>query len=214
MSYAQPAQSRRTLTGLVIVVLLHVVMIYALVHGLARKIVEIVQAPLETKIVEEIKPPPPDKPPPPPPPRLAAPPPPFIPPPEIQIQAPQLAPTITAVTSVQPTVPIPPPSAPVASAPVASAPVRTSAVVDARACEKPPYPPASLRANEIGVVKLSFLIDTNGQVLESKVVGSSGFRRLDEAARSGLALCKFRPATLDGKPERTWSAIEYEWKIQ
>ena len=190
-------------------VLLHVVMIYALVHGLARKIVEIVQAPLETKIVEEIKPPPPDKPPPPPPPRLAAPPPPFIPPPEIQIQAPQLAPTITAVTTVQPTVPIPPPSAP-----VASAPVRTSAVVDARACEKPPYPPASLRANETGVVKLSFLIDTNGRVLESKVAGSSGFRRLDEAARSGLALCKFRPATLDGKPERTWSAIEYEWKIE
>ena len=145
-------------------------MIYALVHGLARKIIEVVQPPLETKIVEEIKPPPPDKPPPPPPPRLAAPPPPFIPPPEIQIQAPPTAPTITAVTSVVPTVPIPPPSRSVAVA-------RTPAVVDARACEKPPYPPAALRAGEIGIVKLSFLIDSDGRVLESKVEGSSTRRQ-------------------------------------
>lgn len=207
MSYAQPAQSRRQLPGLVAVVLLHVVMIYALVHGLARKIIEVVQPPLETKIVEEIKPPPPDKPPPPPPPRLAAPPPPYIPPPEIQIQAPPTAPTITAVTSVVPTVPVPPPSRSVAVA-------RTPAVVDARACEKPPYPPAALRAGEIGIVKLSFLIDSDGRVLESKVEGTSGSRRLDEAARNGLALCKFKPATLDGKPERTWAKIEYEWKIE
>ena len=211
MSYAQPAQSGRRLPGLVIVVLLHVVMIYALVYGLARKIVEVVSQPLETKIVEEIKPPPPDKPPPPPPPRLTAPPPPYIPPPEITLQAPPTAPTITAVTAVKPAAPVPPPGRPVVQAP---APVRTQAVVDAKACEKPPYPPASLRASEIGIVQLSFLIDTDGKVLESKIHRSSGFRRLDEAARNGLGLCKFKPATLDGKPERSWARIEYEWKIE
>src|SRR6267378_8023661 len=110
MSYAQPRSSSRRVTGLVVTVALHIVLIYALIHGLARKIVEIVTPPLETKIIEEIKPPP-DKPPPPPP-KLATPPPPFIPPPEVQIQVPvQLPPTITAVVPTPPSVPIPPPAA-------------------------------------------------------------------------------------------------------
>src|SRR5438094_10581317 len=144
MSYAHPRSSSRRLTGVVVTVALHVVLIYALIHGLARKIVEIVAPPLETKIIEEIKAPQPEKPPPPPP-KLATPPPPFIPPPEINIQVPvQPAPTITAVVQTPPAVPIPPPAAPAQ---------RTAAVVDARGCEKPPYPAASLRANERGIVE-------------------------------------------------------------
>ncbi len=218
MSYAEPHDSGRRLSGLLLVVALHVVVVYALVHGLARKIVEVVRNPLETKIVEEIKPPPPDKPPPPPPPKLAAPPPPYIPPPEISIQVPQTAPTITAVTKVRPPEPPPPPAKPAPPAPPPPpkphVPVRTAPVVDAAACDKPPYPSAALRANESGVVLLSFLIDVNGSVLESRVERSSGYRRLDEAARNGLSLCKFRPATVDGKPIRDWGRIEYEWKIQ
>src|SRR2546427_4756141 len=82
MSYAQPQSSSKRLTALVAVGIFHVILIYALIHGLARKIVEVVRAPLETKIIEEIKRPPPEQPPPPPPPpKLATPPPPFIPPP-------------------------------------------------------------------------------------------------------------------------------------
>ena len=217
MNYAERSESGRRMTGLMFVLLLHVVVIYALVHGLARKIVDVVRNPLETKIVEEVKPPP-DKPPPPPPPKLAQPPPPFIPPPEVNIQVPQTAPTITAVTPVKPVEPVPPPAAPPAPpAPPAApprVPVRVGAVVLGRDCEKPAYPAASLRGNETGTVLLNFLIDLNGQVLESKVERSSGHRRLDEAARAGLSLCKFKPATVDGKPEKTWSRIEYEWRIE
>jgi protein TonB len=207
MSYADPRNPGRRLTSLVAVGVFHVVLIYALIHGLARKIVEVVRAPLETKIIEEIKRPPQEQqPPPPPPPKLTTPPPPFIPPPEVQIQVPvQLPPTITAVVPTPPAVALPPPGV---------APVRTPAVVDARGCAKPPYPPASLRANETGIVSLNFLIDVDGRVLESKVQRSSGFKRLDEAARAGLGLCKFQPATVDGRPERTWSRIDYEWKIE
>src|SRR6266480_2462238 len=152
MSYAHPKSSSRPVIALVAVGIFHVVLIYALIHGLARKIVEVVRAPLETKIIEEVKRPPPEQPPPPPPPpRLATPPPPFIPPPEVQVQVPvQLPPTITAVVPTPPAVALPPPGV---------APVRTPAVVDARGCPKPPYPPASLRANETGLVTLTFLID-------------------------------------------------------
>ena len=215
MSYAEPRDSGKRLTGLVVVVILHLILGYALVQGLARKIIEVVRQPLETKIVEEVKPPPPDKPPPPPPPKLATPPPPYIPPPEVQVQVPVTTPTITAVTAVKPTEPVPPPAAPAAPAPEKPrAPVKTAAVVDARACEKPSYPAAALRANETGVVQLNFLIDVDGSVLESNVARSSGSRRLDEAARQGLSLCKFKPGTTDGKPEKSWARIEYQWKIE
>src|SRR5207302_3524791 len=208
MSYAHPKSSSRPVIALVAVGIFHVVLIYALIHGLARKIVEVVRAPLETKIIEEVKRPPPEQPPPPPhPPGRATRPPPFIPPPEVQIQVPvQLPPTITAVVPTPPAVPIPPPPAP--------AQQRTAAVVDARGCEKPPYPAASLRANERGIVRLNFLIDVDGKVLESKVERSSGYRRLDEAARAALGACRFRPATVDGRPERAWARIDYDWKIE
>jgi protein TonB len=193
MSYAVQRDSSRRLAGLAVVVAFHAALIYALVYGLARQIVAVVSQPLETKIIEEIKAPPADKPPPPPPPKLATPPPPYIPPPEVQVQASVSGPTITAVTSE---------------------PVRTAAVVDANTCEKPSYPAASLRANEVGTVRLSFLINTDGKVLDSKVERSSGSRRLDQAARAGLSLCKFKPATVNGKPERTWGRIDYVWKIE
>src|SRR5712691_7116254 len=159
MSYAHPKSSSRPVIALVAVGIFHVVLIYALIHGLARKIVEVVRAPLETKIIEEVKRPPPEQPPPPPPPppKLATPPPPFIPPPEVQIQVPvQLPPTITAVVPTPPSVAVPPPGVP--------APVRTPAVVDARGCPKPAYPAASIRANEAGLVTLTFLIDRKSVV--------------------------------------------------
>jgi protein TonB len=206
MSYAHPHSSSRRVTGLVVTVALHIVLIYALIHGLARKIVEVVAPPLETKIIAEVKPPQPEKPPPPPP-KLETPPPPFIPPPEVNIQIPvQQAPTITAVT------PTPPPPAPAPMVP--TAPVRTGAVVLASSCDKPDYPMASRRANETGTVLLSFLIDTSGKVIESKVERSSGHMRLDEAARAGLALCKFRPATVNGVPTQAWARIEYVWRLE
>lgn len=209
MSYAEPHDSSRRLTGFVVVVILHVVLIYALINGLARKIVEVVQAPLETKILEEIKPPI-DKPPPPPPPKLAAPPPPFIPAPEVRIDTPpQQTNTITAVSSAKPVAeaPMPRPS------PVMAAPARTAAVVDSRNCSKPEYPPASIRGREEGLVVLQFLIGADGTAIESKIERTSGFRRLDEAARNALSLCKFKPGTESGKPVQSWARIEYSWKL-
>ena len=109
MSYAGPRDSGKRLTGLVVVVVFHVVLGYALVEGLARRIVEVVRAPLETKIVEEVKPAPPEKPPPPTP-KLSTPLLPYIPPPEVQVQMPVWAPAITAVgfgTIVTGPIPVP-----------------------------------------------------------------------------------------------------------
>lgn len=111
-------------TGLVVVVLLHVLIGWVLASGLARKAVEIVRKPVEARLIqEEIAPPPP---PPPPPkverikdvPKVQAPPPPaYVPPPEVVTAAP--APVIQAVQSVAP-VPAPvvaPPAPPAPPAP-------------------------------------------------------------------------------------------------
>lgn len=93
-------------------------------------------------------------------------------------------------------------------------PKRTAAVVDADACAKPRYPRASLRDEESGTVTLAFLIGTDGLVQDSRVERSSGHPRLDEAARQALALCRFRPATADGRPEASWARLKYVWRIE
>jgi periplasmic protein TonB len=123
------ADPRRHLTGIAVVIAFHAFIVYALVTGLAKKVVEVVRAPIETKVIEEIKKPPP---PPeiviPPPPKLEAPPPPFIPPPEVQVNAPPPpAPTITAVTATPPPAPVviapaPPPVVAAAPAPAPAPP--------------------------------------------------------------------------------------------
>ena len=71
----------RHLIGFGIVVALHVLLGWALVTGLAQRMIEVIKAPIETKIIEEVKPP--EPPPPenlPPPPKFAPPPPSFVPP--------------------------------------------------------------------------------------------------------------------------------------
>lgn len=211
----------RKLWGVAFVILVHVLIVYALLTGLARKVVEVVRQPVEAKIIEEPKPPVmKDLPPPPPQPKLAAPPPPpFIPPPEVRVQTPPPPNAITAVTNTKPETPVMPAPQPAAPAPAhqpqvaAAAPVRTSAVVDANNCEKPEYPRRSQRLGEEGTVVLAFLIGTDGKVMDAKVERSSGSRELDKAALNGLSLCKFRPATVDGKPVQSWEKLAYEWKL-
>ncbi|HET9024451.1 MAG TPA: energy transducer TonB, partial [Burkholderiaceae bacterium] len=62
MDFAQQQRDpTRHLIGISAVVLLHVLVVWALVSGLARKVVEVVKGPIEVKVIEEIikKPPPP-----------------------------------------------------------------------------------------------------------------------------------------------------------
>ncbi|MBV2234996.1 MAG: energy transducer TonB [Sterolibacterium sp.] len=202
------------LVGFGIVVLLHVVTAYALMSGLARKVVEVVKAPIETKIIEETQKTPEVDEPPPPPPKLAPPPPPYIPPPEVNIAVqPTTAPSnaITVVTTEKPKEAPPPPQP---AAPPKPA-VRTAPVIDAaRSCEKPEYPAASKRMEEEGTVTLNFLIDVDGKVIDSRVEKSSGYARLDQAARTALGKCKFKPGTVDGKPEQSWASIKYTWQLE
>ncbi len=213
MDYAQQQRSPgKHLIGFSLVVLLHVVIIYALVNGLARKIVDVIKPPVETKIVEEHKPPPPPEAPPPPPPKLEIPPPPFIPPPEIQIAAPpQVAPTITTTTKAPPPVQTIVPAKP---APVARP--GTPASLDRGHCPtpEPTYPMASRRNQETGTLTLRIFVNADGTPSKAEVASSSGHARLDEAAKNWIMTCPFKASTADGKPQAGWATQVYTFTLR
>ncbi len=134
MNFAQENNGSSRFTGFGIVVLIHVFLAWAIASGLAKKVVEKVTGPIETKVVEEVKPPPP---PPekvvPPPPDLKAPPPPFVPVPEVQITAPAPpAPVMQTTSNPPPTNVVAPTPAPAPPAP----PARPSKITAAMVCTK------------------------------------------------------------------------------
>jgi protein TonB len=209
----------KNFTGITIVVLLHILVAYGIVTGLGKRLVAKMVAPVETKIIEEVKPPPPKElPPPPPPPEMKAPPPPFIPPVEVNVQQPPPPNnTIANATNVKPAtteIQKAPPAPPAAPPGPAKTGVRTAAVVDFSTCAKPEWPKSSLRNEETGTVQLSFLIAADGHVAEGKVVKSSGFRDLDKAAIAGITKCRFKPATEDGVPKEGWQQMQYVWTLE
>jgi len=86
------------------------------------------------------------------------------------------------------------------------------ASVDLAKC-KAEYPKASLMNEEQGTVSMSFLVAADGNVVESKLDKSSGFKNLDKAAMKALSSCKFKPGTKDGAPAQTWAKVDYAWKL-
>lgn len=87
------------------------------------------------------------------------------------------------------------------------------AIVDFGSCAKPVYPADAVKTGRTGTVTLGFLIDTDGTVVESKVERTSGHADLDEAARDGIKLCKFLPATERGQYVKEWMQMKYVWTL-
>lgn len=224
------ATSRRKLMGLGGVVVLHLLLFWAIQSGLTRAVLQKMPNVVQAILLEErpaeppapaapVPPPaPPSKPQPAPP---TPPPPAYVPPAETPVAVAPAANAIAAVTSAPPAAqaaaPAPPaPASPSAAAPSKPSPsVRTAAgVSNGVTCEKPDYPAASRRMEEEGTVSLRFLVAVDGKVIQSEIEKSSGYKRLDEAARAGLSKCQFRPATVDGKPEQAWASIKYTWRLE
>ena len=87
-------------------------------------------------------------------------------------------------------------------------------VLDFSTCAKPQYPAASLQAKQTGTVNLSFQVTAAGKVENSSVASSSGYPALDEAARSGIAKCTFKPALAAGKQISSPVRIQYVWTLE
>jgi protein TonB len=233
----QLIRPKRPLAGWVWVVVLHALLFWAVHVGLTRDVVQkmplVVQALLLTETPRETPPPPAAAPPPPTPPVAKPAPaqpvqPAPSPPTSPAIELPAVStptPSNAGLNASAPPAPVaaaapatvPAAAAPAVAAPAratAPAPTRTAAGVNVSQCEKPEYPSASRRLEEEGTVALRFLVGVDGKVIQSEVEKSSGFKRLDEAARAGLSKCQFRPALVDGKPEQAWASMKYTWRLE
>ena len=189
----QQRDPTRHLIGIAFVILIHALVIWALVTGLARKAIEVIKKPLTATIVEEIKAPPP---PPPPPPKKVeiqkAPPPPeqpYVPPPDIPPPVTQSEPVIAAVT------PTPPPAPPVIAPPPPPAPVAKPAIrrgITPIAKVEPVYPREAIRADiRKGQVIARLQIDEKGNVTDVQIMESNPPRVFDREVIRALKLWKF-----------------------
>lgn len=88
----------------------------------------------------------------------------------------------------------------------------TAASLNDKNC-KAEYPKASLMNEEQGDVTMAFLVAADGNVVDSKVEKSSGYKNLDKAALKALSACKFKPGTKDGALAQTWTKVDYSWKL-
>ena len=221
MNYAEQQRNPgKHAVGIGIVVVMHILLGWALLNGLARTVIDVIKGPIETKIIEEAKPPPPPPENLPPPPKFAPPPPSFVPPPEVIVNAPPTpAATITTTTVA------PPPSATVIAptAPAPPAPARVAArpaIGNVASCAPGPddYPGVAIKEEATGTTRVRFTVDAAGKLGGAEVVKSAGASRahkaLDRVAVQKLSECTFRPGIDEnGKPVGGTFDVEYVWKL-
>ena len=192
MDYAkQQRDPARHVVGIGFVVLFHALLIYALITGLGKQMVEVIKKPLSATVIEEIKAPPP--PPPPPPPKKIIEPPkvqvqqPYVPPPDIP---PPVAPSEPVIAQVAPT----PPPEPVAIAPpvveAPPAPPPKPAIRQGVSCgrmEKPSFPREAIKAGvQKGQVHAILTIDEKGNVADVKITQAEPARVFDRVVKETL----------------------------
>ena len=215
MSYAQKKEiSGNRTTAIIVVAILHAILGYALVTGLAYNVIKKAAEDLKTFDVEE-EPPPPEETPPPPENVPDTPPPVVAPPPIVRTNT--MPPPVTVVP-VAPPVQITPTAPP---APPAPPPVRTvppkSAVGNLQGLFSPDdYPPAAADNEEQGTVTVRLAVGTNGRVSDCSVSSSSGSRSLDSTTcRILRSRARFTPATDNmGNPTVGSHTQRITWRLQ
>lgn len=199
-----PTNNRRTI-GFLIVVVFHVLVVWAFMSGLGQMVVDRLKGPLETRLIEEAKIE--EDAPPPPPPKFAPPPPVFVDMPVVAITEAVTTSAIQNTTNVRPVAPPPPPKADVVVAPRQNPRRPNTGAEDM-------YPAMSRRLGEEGTVVLLLTVNEEGRVTEAKVQTTSGFDRLDEAATKEAARSwRFLPGTINGKPSAMQMPIRVTFKL-
>lgn len=182
----------------------------------AERLIEFAR-PLAVRLIELAPeaPPPPKPEPPKPQPRPKVP---LAPPPILAVATP--APAAPAVEFV---VPPQPPAPPIAAAPVAVAPPAppppasiTQARFDADYLKnpKPAYPPSSRRLGEEGKVVLRVHVTPEGNASAVEVKASSGFNRLDTAARDAVSQWRFVPARRGEEAIAAWVLVPIVFSLE
>lgn len=204
---AKPLGTGERLVRWGLVAALHVVLLYGILHFSVRQEQQPSLPNIAVRLLpmQEVK-----QPEPPPPPRPATPvrkAVPLQPQPVLAAKAPEAP----ASFAVAPQPPAPPAPAPIAAAPAPApaAPAVTAARFDADYLHnpKPVYPPFSRRAGEEGRVLLRVRVSPAGTAAELEIKQSSGFARLDNAAREAVAKWRFVPAKRGDEAIESWVTV-------
>jgi protein TonB len=217
MAYADQQMSGNKITALIVVAILHVVVGYALISGLAYSAFKKIKEVATAVKIDPDKPPPP---PPPPPPKTDTPPPPPIvaPPPPIQLNF--APPPIQTVSTPPPPTPAPPPFV-ATPAPPAPPPPRfspKSATPKGRASEwasDNDYPTRALQLGQEGVTGFHLSLGVDGKVASCEITKSSGSPELDKTTCDLMRRrARFNPATDgDGNPTAGAYTSSVRWQI-
>jgi protein TonB len=78
----------------------------------------------------------------------------------------------------------------------------------------PLYPPASRRLGEQGRGVLRVLVNVRGTAEDVQVRTTSGFARLDDAARDTVRGWKFVPARRGAEPVPAWVLIPFSFRLE
>lgn len=217
MSYADQRMSSGRITAIVIVALLHALLGYAFITGLAYNVVKQVAADLKTFDVTEEAPPPEE--PPPPPPQQEAPPPPVVsPPPIVRTNvAPPIVQTVHVAPPViiTPTAPQAPPAPPAPPPPPKKIETARAKANLASYVSNDDYPPSAIRAEEQGTTGFRLDVGPDGRVTNCTVTSSSGSSALDQATcRLMQRRARFTPAKdADGSPTTDSVSSRIKWVL-
>lgn len=184
MSYAdQSPMSPRKIVAIGLVALLHALLGYAFITGLAYNVIKKTIADTKVFDVAEEPPPPEEKPPPPPPETKVEPPPMVTPPPIVQVQT-QSAPPMVVVPEA-PRAPVITPQAPVAPPPPPKPALASKATERGDPSSwvtTEDYPSRALREEREGTTTIAWDVDAEGKIVNCRVTASSGSPDLDEAS--------------------------------
>jgi len=202
MAYADQSMSGNKVTALVIVAIIHIVVGYALVSGLAYEAAQkVVQKVTTIDIEEEVKKE--EEPPPPPPKKVEVPPPVkvVVPPTKIELPAPK-APVMQTQPEPPKVIPLPPaPQAPPAPSVTPKGAVPRGNPGSWATTND--YPSRALREERAGTTGFRVTVGPDGRVTDCQITSSSGHADLDEATCANVRRrARFTPAT-DGEGQPT-----------
>jgi periplasmic protein TonB len=212
MAYADQSMSGNKITALVIVAIIHIVVGYALVTGLAYEAAKkVVQKVTTIDIEEEVKK---EEPPPPPPKKLDVPPPPVkivVPPTKIDIAPPKAPPMDTTPIPIPP----PPPLPPAKPAPSFTAKGAVPKGNPGSWATTNDYPSRALREERAGTTGFRVSVGPDGRVTDCQITSSSGHPDLDEATCTNVRRrARFTPAMDgEGKPTTGTYSNRVRWVI-
>lgn len=78
----------------------------------------------------------------------------------------------------------------------------------------PDYPALSRRLGEEGKLMLQVELDESGRISHTRIINSSGYSRLDNAALAAVKTWRCRPAVRDGQPVRAIALQPFNFVIQ